>query len=198
MAERETVVELPWVCKGVRYSDEKLANRNVRDFGWEVAHAAVTRRPPISLYTMVPRTRGCMYAAKVWNLSIVQVPFSVAPCQSLALRFATLASLYEVELRVRVERLAANCPPPHHVPREQPSHGGRRTPERRRTLEARSVSPPLTPWCFLLMVTRFAASLPTDNSPQPKEAQPLSHALDNIRLIQHFDSSAQVWSGGGA
>ena len=28
-----------------------------------------------------------------------------------------------------------------------------------------------------LMVTRFAASLPTDNSPQPKEAQPLSHAL---------------------
>ena len=125
----------------------KVANRRVRDSGCEIAHRAVTRRPPISLYTMVPRTRGCMYAAKVWNLSIVQVPFSVAPCQSLALRFATLASLYEVELRVRVERLAANCPPPHHVPREQPSHGGRRTPERRRTLEARSVSPPLTPWC---------------------------------------------------
>jgi hypothetical protein len=28
-----------------------------------------------------------------------------------------------------------------------------------------------------LMVTRFAASLRTDNSPQPKEAQPMSHAL---------------------
>jgi hypothetical protein len=28
-----------------------------------------------------------------------------------------------------------------------------------------------------LMVTRFAASLPTDICPQPKEAQPLPHAL---------------------
>jgi hypothetical protein len=43
------------------------------------------------------------------------------------------------------------------------------------------------------MVTRFAASLRTDISPQPKEAQPLSQ-LD-IRLIQHFDSSA-LWSDG--
>jgi hypothetical protein len=40
------------------------------------------------------------------------------------------------------------------------------------------------------MVTRFAASLRTDNCPQPKEAQPLSQ-LD-IRLLQHFDSSALV------
>jgi hypothetical protein len=39
------------------------------------------------------------------------------------------------------------------------------------------------------MVTRFLAYLRTDNSPQPKEAQPMSHAHD-IRLIQHFDSSA--------
>ena len=31
-------------------------------FGWEVAHAAVSRRPPVSLYT---------YAASVWDLSIV-------------------------------------------------------------------------------------------------------------------------------
>jgi hypothetical protein len=30
----------------------------------------------------------------------------------------------------------------------------------------------------LTMVTRFAASLPTDSCPQPKEAQPLSQ-LDN-------------------
>jgi hypothetical protein len=43
------------------------------------------------------------------------------------------------------------------------------------------------------MVTRFATSPPTDNCPQPKEAQPLSQ-LD-IRLIQHFDSSA-LWSDG--
>jgi hypothetical protein len=37
-------------------SDAKVANRDVRDFGWGIAHAAVSRRPPISLYTMVPRT----------------------------------------------------------------------------------------------------------------------------------------------
>jgi hypothetical protein len=43
------------------------------------------------------------------------------------------------------------------------------------------------------MVTRFATSPPTDNCPQPKEAQPLS-PLD-IRLIQHFDSSA-LWFDG--
>ena len=44
-----------------------------------------------------------------------------------------------------------------------------------------------------LMVTRFLAPLRTDNSPQPKEAQPLSQ-LDT-RSIQHFDSSA-LWSDG--
>jgi hypothetical protein len=33
-------------------------------FGWEVAHAAVSRRPPISLYTMVARTSGYAYASK--------------------------------------------------------------------------------------------------------------------------------------
>jgi hypothetical protein len=30
------------------------------------------------------------YTARVWDLSIVQGPFSVAPCQTLELRFATL------------------------------------------------------------------------------------------------------------
>jgi hypothetical protein len=43
------------------YSDEKVANRDGRDFGWEIAHGAVRRRPPISLYTMVPRTAGYTY-----------------------------------------------------------------------------------------------------------------------------------------
>jgi hypothetical protein len=37
----------------------------VWDFGWENAHAAVTRRPPISLDTIVPRTEVFTYAAKV-------------------------------------------------------------------------------------------------------------------------------------
>jgi hypothetical protein len=50
-------------------------------FGWEVAHAAVSRRPPIYLDTMVARNEGYTYAAKVWDLSILQGPFSVAPCQ---------------------------------------------------------------------------------------------------------------------
>jgi hypothetical protein len=43
------------------YSDETVANRDVRDFGWGIVHAAVTRRPTISLYTMIPRTGGYVY-----------------------------------------------------------------------------------------------------------------------------------------
>jgi hypothetical protein len=34
---------------------------NVRDFGREIAHGAVSRRPPISLDTMVPRAEGYAY-----------------------------------------------------------------------------------------------------------------------------------------
>jgi hypothetical protein len=37
-----------------------VANRNVRDFGCETAHAAVSRRPPIPLSSIVARTH--MYA----------------------------------------------------------------------------------------------------------------------------------------
>jgi hypothetical protein len=55
-----------------------------------VAHAAVSRRPPIPLDTTVTRTEGYAYDVGVWGLSIVQGPFSVAPCQT---RFATCASL---------------------------------------------------------------------------------------------------------
>jgi hypothetical protein len=56
-----------------------VANRNFTDFGWEIAHAALlSRRPPISLYTMVPRTGSYSYFANVWDQSIVQGPFSVA------------------------------------------------------------------------------------------------------------------------
>jgi hypothetical protein len=59
------------------YSDEKVANRNI---GWETAHAFVSRRPPIPLSTIVARTHMYTHAAPVWGLSIVQGPFSVAPC----------------------------------------------------------------------------------------------------------------------
>jgi hypothetical protein len=51
-------------------------------FEWEIAHAAVSRRPLISLYTIVDRSHMYTHAAKVWALSIVQGPFSVAPCQT--------------------------------------------------------------------------------------------------------------------
>jgi hypothetical protein len=55
---------------------------------------AVTRRPPIHLYTMVPRTGSYAYGVGVLDSSIVQGPVSVAPCQTLESRFATFASLY--------------------------------------------------------------------------------------------------------
>jgi hypothetical protein len=75
------------------YSDAK-ANRNVRDFG---VGRSLTRpfrdahRFPST--TIVACTHLYTHAAKVWDLSIVQRPFSVDPSQTLALRFATFASL---------------------------------------------------------------------------------------------------------
>jgi hypothetical protein len=36
--------------------------------------AAVSRRPPISLYTVVPRTGGYAYAVGVWDFSLVLGP----------------------------------------------------------------------------------------------------------------------------
>ena len=71
----------------------KLRIVTVEENRREIAHAAVSRRPPIFLYTMVPRTGDQAYAVGVWHLSILQA-FSVAPCQTLASRFATLSSLY--------------------------------------------------------------------------------------------------------
>jgi hypothetical protein len=63
---------------------KQVANRGLDDFGWEIAHEAVTRRPPISLYTIVPRTEGYAYDVGVWELFIVQGPFIVAPCHTFA------------------------------------------------------------------------------------------------------------------
>jgi hypothetical protein len=69
-----------------RDSDDKVANRDGRDFGWEIAHAAVSRRPPISLSSIVARTHMYTYAAKVWDLFLVQGPFSVAPVPNPTIR----------------------------------------------------------------------------------------------------------------
>jgi hypothetical protein len=43
----------------------------------------VSRRPPISRDAIIARTHMYTYAAKVWDFSLVQGPFSVAPCQTL-------------------------------------------------------------------------------------------------------------------
>ena len=56
------------------YSVEKAANRDFRGFGWGIAHGTVTRRPPISLDTMVPRTVVYAHDLAVWALSIVHGP----------------------------------------------------------------------------------------------------------------------------
>ena len=62
----------------------------MRGFGWEIAHAAVTRRPPISFHTVVPWS-GNYARVRRWDLGLVhhQGPLSVAACRTLALRFAT-------------------------------------------------------------------------------------------------------------
>jgi hypothetical protein len=59
----EGIVEVRW-------------NRTDKDFGWESAYGAVSYIDN---------------AANGWALSLVQGPFSVAPCQTLTVRFATSA-----------------------------------------------------------------------------------------------------------
>jgi hypothetical protein len=66
------------------YSDAKVANRDGSDFEWEIAHEAVSRRMPIFFYTIVARTHMYTYDASVWDSSLVQGLFSVAPCQTLS------------------------------------------------------------------------------------------------------------------
>jgi hypothetical protein len=54
---------------------------------WRIVTGGRSLTRPISLYTTVARTHLYTYAAKVRDLSIVQGPVSVAPCQTLQLRF---------------------------------------------------------------------------------------------------------------
>jgi hypothetical protein len=79
-------------ARSVANPSQGCANHHVRDFGWEIAHGAVSRRPADSRDTSVARTHLYTYAPNVWDSSLVQGPFSVAPCQTVASRFATLAS----------------------------------------------------------------------------------------------------------
>jgi hypothetical protein len=77
----------------------KVANRDFKDFGWRSLNGAVSRRPPISLYTLVPRTGGYAYDVGVWDSSIVQGPLSVAPCLNPRLRFV----MFSIWLQVSAE-----------------------------------------------------------------------------------------------
>jgi hypothetical protein len=70
------------------YSDAQVANRDLREFGWEIAHATPAGLP---LHGGTS-SRGNAHDVGVWDLSIVQGPFSITPYQTLKLRFATFAS----------------------------------------------------------------------------------------------------------
>jgi hypothetical protein len=91
----------------------------------EMAHAAVSRRTPIPRYTMVPRTHVYTYNAEVWDLSIVQGPFSVGSCQPSVSRFAfsSLGWLLQPKSPLRIPlslslSLMAHSHQPLHPPRQ--------------------------------------------------------------------------------
>jgi hypothetical protein len=84
LAEVDRRVALPAVQLATRLAEvththDNVASRNVGFRAGEVAHAAVSRRPPIPLTTSVARAEGFTYAAKAWALPIAQGPFPVAP-----------------------------------------------------------------------------------------------------------------------
>jgi hypothetical protein len=72
-----------WLAPGLCVASEASA-----------ALGSISTLVPIPLTGIVVHTEGYTHAAKVWDLSIVQGPFSVAPCQTLTLRFAPFASLW--------------------------------------------------------------------------------------------------------
>jgi hypothetical protein len=85
---------------------QKGANRNVRGFGWEISLTRLFRdahRFPSTRW--FPRAGGYTYDVGVWDVSIIQGPFSVAPChplqvvQLVALRFATFPSLNVTQIQ---------------------------------------------------------------------------------------------------
>jgi hypothetical protein len=80
---------------------------------------AGTRRPPIPLDTMVARTHIYTYAAKVWDLSIVQGPFSVAPCPK-PLRYDSHAAVRPaLDGRSACEASACSAGRAHLEPRQR-------------------------------------------------------------------------------
>ena len=65
----------------------------VRGFGWEIAHGAVSRRPPISLYTKAPRpgTGGYAYDVGVWDVSIISLSPRAKPSRHTIHTFFSIA-----------------------------------------------------------------------------------------------------------
>ena len=59
------------------------------------SHAAVSPRPPNPSTTLIARTKGYTYAAKVWAFRLVQEPLAVAPCQTPIVRIASNKSLFD-------------------------------------------------------------------------------------------------------
>jgi hypothetical protein len=84
---------VPTEVRRKEYSDSKVANRNGRVFGF----------PSTRWNTVLRATR----TTSVWDLSIVEGAFSVAPCQTLALRFAFFPSLYRGGILIEPSRDAS-------------------------------------------------------------------------------------------
>ena len=64
-----SITPAPYTCESCESDCQGVGDR----------HAAVSQRPSISLPISVARTEGYTYDSNVWDLSIVQGPFSVSP-----------------------------------------------------------------------------------------------------------------------
>jgi hypothetical protein len=80
------------------------------------SHEAVSRRPPISLYTIIARTHMYTYAARVWDLSIVPRAIFCRPVPTPTLRFATCSSVRRITVAVTPLPDADWGPPPPPPP----------------------------------------------------------------------------------
>ena len=136
--------------------ETRVANRNVWDYGWEIAHAPVSRRPPISLYTIVARTHMYTSAAKVWDLSIVQGHF-LSP--GLTVTIATFSPVVLSRRRAAprsTQRFCSHARCPEHPPERGPSEvvGWRHSPA---LLGSRIPSNrPPSAWCKAWPLRHFA------------------------------------------
>jgi hypothetical protein len=118
-----------WLCThppshALPYSDAKVANRNGRDFEWEVAHAAVSRRPLICLYASVPPYHMTTYDTNVGDFVPRSRTGFLPPCQTLVLRSANFC--------VAVCLTASMCVPQVAPLPEAPQADVQRAPEQRR------------------------------------------------------------------